>query len=135
MKFNIVAMCLCLLAALEVAEARQLLGALTDSPTDIKKVLSGHNAHRKDHQVLPLKWSTKLASGAKIWADGCQFEHSTNAERGNAGENLYASYVSLPLQISFLSYNFAYILTVWHSIYTYCIYTNLILVFNYLLAL
>ena len=58
-----------------------------------QQLLLYHNIERKRLGAPPLSWSSKLAGEAKQWADHLarrqQLEHSTNDQRGGAGENLW----------------------------------------------
>ena len=57
------------------------------------ELLLHHNVERKRLGKPPLSWSSKLAADAKRWADRLarsdRLEHSSQAERGGAGENLW----------------------------------------------
>ena len=60
------------------------------------ELLMHHNVERKRLGKPPLAWSSKLAQDAKRWADRLarsdRLEHSSQAERGGAGENLWMGY-------------------------------------------
>ena len=55
--------------------------------------LSYHNAARAAHGAMPMVWDAELAAEAQEWAEFLQSEmrlmHSTTAQRGPTGENLY----------------------------------------------
>lgn len=57
------------------------------------ELLLHHNLERKRLGKSPLRWSSKLAEEAKLWADHLaeeeRLEHASNDERGGAGENLW----------------------------------------------
>ena len=49
------------------------------------RLLAEHNRYRARHDAPALRWSSRIASRAQSWADGCFFSHS----RGTGfGENL-----------------------------------------------
>jgi hypothetical protein len=52
--------------------------------------LAFHNDERACFGVPALSWSNQLELSARVYASKCVFEHSTRAERNNAGENLAA---------------------------------------------
>jgi hypothetical protein len=58
-----------------------------------QQLLIEHNRARDEARVRPLAWSSKLAREAQAWADVLAREgrmrHSTHAESGGAGENLW----------------------------------------------
>lgn len=53
-----------------------------------QEMLTLQNAKRSRHCAPPLTWSSTLAAAAQTWANGCSFDHSSNASRPNQGENL-----------------------------------------------
>jgi pathogenesis-related protein 1 len=76
-------------------------GPDTGDPTDAagEAFLAAHNAVRAGAKnpvpspaLAPLTWSAQAAFVAQGWANNCAFEH--NAQRGNLGENLYATTVA-----------------------------------------
>lgn len=65
------------------------------APDDLAPgLLDTHNAWRAQVGVAPLRWADDLAADAGRWAatlahDGCRMRHSPDAERPDAGENLF----------------------------------------------
>lgn len=63
------------------------------SPGFQKTCLEAHNAFRAFHDVLPLKWSSKLSRDAQKWADHLAsiggIHHDPKARGKDQGENLY----------------------------------------------
>ena len=59
-------------------------------------MLNGHNFYRRKHHVPMMKLNMNLINGAQIWANTMKARnsmfHSTSAQRGGAGENLYAAW-------------------------------------------
>ena len=57
-------------------------------------ILEQHNRERARFGLARLSWSGKLAREAQVWADELArsntMRHSTRAQRGGAGENLWA---------------------------------------------
>lgn len=57
------------------------------------QILQMHNAARREVGSPPLTWSNQLAKDSQGWANKMArdwvFRHSTKAERGNSGENLW----------------------------------------------
>ncbi|WP_082836022.1 CAP family protein [Croceicoccus bisphenolivorans] len=59
-----------------------------------ERLLEAHNSERRRMGVPELRWSPKLAAQAQAYArklsKGNSLVHASNAERGGAGENLWA---------------------------------------------
>jgi len=70
-----------------------LLGTV-DGPSDFdRRVLASHNAERAALGLAPLRWNAGLADDAGAWAEQLaatgRFEHSPDAWRQSAGENIW----------------------------------------------
>jgi uncharacterized protein YkwD len=52
-------------------------------------ILNRHNQYRTKHQAGPLRWNDQVAAAADAYASRCSFGHDAN--RGNVGENIYAT--------------------------------------------
>lgn len=62
-------------------------------PTQSQMFINAHNSYRANTNpratnMLPINWSSNLASGASNWASKCNFTHS---QTPGVGENLYAT--------------------------------------------
>ncbi len=93
---------LLILANAGLANARENLTAST-VPTPMtgmaagvgaeRQLLDAHNAERQRLGLKPLEWSENLARGAQAWAERLarlnDLAHSDDAERQDAGENLW----------------------------------------------
>jgi len=78
-----------------LALAVLLSAAASAAPDDFASaILAVHNRERAAVGVPPLAWSDTLAKQAQAWADHLgqlgHPQHSTSAERGDEGENLWA---------------------------------------------
>jgi uncharacterized protein YkwD len=70
----------------------------TDLATIRSQSLTSHNAYRLKHHAPNLTIADALNATAQSWAEylaaNALFQHSTAAQRNNAGENIYVSYTT-----------------------------------------
>jgi len=70
----------------------------TELATIRSQSLSSHNAYRLKHHVPNVAIADALNLTAQSWAEylaaNALFQHSTPAQRNNAGENIYVSYTT-----------------------------------------
>lgn len=79
-----------LLILMAMSDARAAAASLSPA---MEQILAVHNRERAVLKIAPLEWDEGLAKAASAWAkqlgDNGTFEHSTRAERGDTGENLW----------------------------------------------
>ncbi|WP_225206432.1 CAP domain-containing protein [Novosphingobium huizhouense] len=87
--------CRRVLAVLVLALGAQLSVAATGLRDGLdERLLAAHNGARARAGVPALAWNPALATQAQVWADRLaatgRFEHSSQADRSDVGENLWA---------------------------------------------